>query len=80
MNARVEAFIEQARAMTSEERVAALDALQELVAPPDQAWQDAWAKESEDRLDAYLRGEVEAEDFDVVMERLRHEFLVKRLQ
>jgi len=77
MNARVEALIEQARGMTSEERVAALDALQELVAPPDQAWGEAWARESEDRLDAYLRGEIEGEDFDVVMERMRREFLVK---
>lgn len=77
MNARVEALIEQAKAMSSEDRIAALDALQELVAPPDQAWQDAWAKESEHRLDAYLQGEIEAEDFDVVMERLRQEFLVK---
>lgn len=77
MNARVEALIEQARVMTSEERVAVLDALQELVAPPDQAWEDAWARESEERLDAYLRGEIEAEDFDVVMERMRQEFLIK---
>jgi len=77
MNARVEALIEQARGMTSEERVAALDALQELVAPPDQAWGEAWSGESEDRLDAYLRGEIEGEDFDVVMERMRQEFLVK---
>ena len=78
MNARVEALIEQARGMTSEERVAALDALQELVAPPDQAWGEAWARESEERLDAYLRGDIEGEDFDVVMERMRQEFLVKR--
>lgn len=71
MNARVEAFVEQARSLTAEERVAALDALQELVTPPDSAWQQAWVAESEDRLDTYLRGEVEAEEFDNVMERLR---------
>ncbi|MCF8199719.1 MAG: addiction module protein [Sulfuritalea sp.] len=77
MNARVEALIEQARGMTAEERVAALDALQELVVPPDEAWAEAWARESEDRLDAYQRGEIEAEDFDVVMERMRKDYLVK---
>jgi hypothetical protein len=77
MNTRVEDLIEQARVMTAEERVAALDALQELVAPPDQAWAGAWARESEDRLDAYLRGEIVAEDFDGVMERMRQEFLGK---
>ncbi len=77
MNARVEALIEQARGLTSDERVAALDALQELVAPPNAAWQDAWAKESEDRLDAYLRGEIEADDFDAVMEQLRQEYIAQ---
>lgn len=76
MNVRVEAFIEQARCMTQEERITALDALQELVAPPDGAWQEAWAIEASDRVAAYERGEIEAEDFDLVMERLRKEFLV----
>jgi hypothetical protein len=77
MNARVEAFIEQARGLTSDERVTALDALQEMVAPPNASWQEAWAKESEDRLDAYLRGEIEADDFDLVMEQLRQDFIAQ---
>lgn len=77
MNARVEAIVEQARSLTTDERVAALDALQELIAPPDAAWQAAWAAEAADRLAAYERGEIEAEDFDVVMERLRQEYLVR---
>ena len=77
MNARVEAVIEQARCLNQEERVAALDALQELVAPPDASWEAAWAAEAEDRVAAYERGEIEAEDFDMTMERLRLEFLVK---
>jgi hypothetical protein len=75
MNARVQALIEQARKMTAEERLVALGALQELVAPPDPGWQQAWARESEDRLDAYQRGEIQAEDFDVMMARMRQEFL-----
>ena len=77
MNARVEAFIEQARGLTSDERIAALDALQEMVAPPNASWQEAWAKESEDRLDAYLRGEIEADDFDLVMAQLRQDFITQ---
>jgi len=77
MNIRVEAFIEQARGMTQEERVTALDALQELVVPPNDAWQKTWAKETSDRVAAYERGEIEAEDFDIVMERLRKEFFNK---
>lgn len=77
MNARVQALIEQARTMTADERVEALDALQELVAPPNQEWENAWAQESEDRVNAFQRGEIQAEDFDVVMDRMRREFLSK---
>jgi len=63
--------------MTADERVAALDALQEMVAPPTSSWQEVWAAESEARLDAYLKGELEAEDFDAVMEQLRREFIAQ---
>lgn len=77
MNARVEAFIEQAKCLNQEERVAALDALQELVAPPDATWETAWDGEAENRVAAYERGEIESEDFDVTMERFRLEFLSK---
>ncbi len=45
--------------------------------PPDASWEAAWAAEAEDRIAAYERGEIEAEDFDVTMERLRLEFLAK---
>ncbi len=77
MNGQIEAMVEQARTLTAEERVALLDALNELVYPPDSAWQEAWAKECEDRLAAYENGRIEAEDFDVVMARLRKEYLPK---
>jgi hypothetical protein len=77
MNIHVETFIEQARAMTQEERVSAFDALQELIAPPNEAWQKSWALEASDRVAAYESGKIEAEDFDVVMQRLRQEFLNK---
>jgi len=78
MNARVQALIDQARIMTAEERLAALDALQELVTPPDQAWEGAWALESEDRVSAYQRGEFKAEDFDVFMDQMRQDYLDKK--
>lgn len=78
MNARVQALIDQARIMIAEERLVALDALQELVAPPDQAWEGAWAQESEDRVSAYQRGEIQAEDFDVFMDRMRRDYLDKK--
>lgn len=75
MNTRVEAMVEQAKVLSAEERVALLDALGELFSPPDAQWQEAWARESEDRLAAYEAGKLEAEDFDVAMARLRKEFL-----
>lgn len=75
MNICVKTFIEQARGMTQEERVSALDPRQELVAPQDNAWQKDWGLEASDRLAAYERGEIEAEDFDLVIARLRKEFL-----
>ena len=76
MNAQVEALIEQARALSAEERLVALDALQELVMPPDAAWEKAWARECESRLTAYQCGEIAADDSDLVMEQIRLEFLV----
>jgi len=77
MNTRVEALVDGAKALSAEERVALLDALSELVSPPDAQWQEAWAKECETRLAAYEQGRIEAEDFDVVMARLRKEYLTQ---
>ena len=68
---KVEELIEQARALPAEAQVALYDALHELISPPDPEWEAAWAAECERRLGELDRGEVEAEDFDVVMERLR---------
>jgi hypothetical protein len=73
MNTRVGAMVEQAKVLSTEERVALLDAPGELFSPPDAQWQKARAGESEDRLAAYEAGNIEAEDFDVAMARLRGE-------
>lgn len=77
MNAHVEALVEEAKHLSAEERVALLDALSEMVSPPDAHWQAAWAKECDDRLAAFEQGRIEAEDFDVVMARLRREYLAE---
>jgi len=77
MNTRVEALVDEAKILSAEERVALLDALGELVSPPGARWQEAWAKECEARLAAYDQGLIEAEDFDVVMARLRQEYLAE---
>lgn len=74
-SARIEALLEQVRGLTADEQVALLDAVGELVRPPDADWQASWARECDARLAAYERGDVHAEDFDVVMARLRKEYL-----
>ena len=73
----VEELVEQARQLAPEERVVLLDVLSELINPPDVAWEKAWAGEAADRLAAYERGEIEAVDFNVVMERMRREFIAR---
>ncbi len=77
MSTQLEALLEQARALSPEERVMALDAIQELISPPDAHWESAWATEVEDRIVAYERSELAADSFDVVMGQLRKEFLSK---
>ena len=74
---KVEELIEQARALPAEAQVALYDALHDLISPPDPEWEAAWAAECERRLGEMELGEVEAEDFDVVMERLRQKHRLK---
>lgn len=45
--------------------------LRELDGEPDEDVEAAWLEESERRLDAYLKGEMEAVDGEVVMARIR---------
>ncbi len=71
MNAHVETLVEQAKALTAQERVELLDALHNLVSPPDPEWEAAWAKECEDRCAAIDRGEMPTHDFDEVMAEAR---------
>jgi hypothetical protein len=77
MNSRVEALVEQARQLPPEERVVLADALHAMVNPPDPAWEEAWAKECQDRLAAYDRGEMEAVDHDEAMASLKLKYRLK---
>lgn len=74
---KVEELIEQARALPPEAQVALYDALHSLISPPDPEWEAAWGAECERRLAEFERGEVQAEDFDVVMEQLRQKYKLK---
>lgn len=75
MTNRIASLLEQAKALTPEERAELLAELHDLVTPPDPDWEKAWADECERRLRAYERGETVAEDADVVMARLRAKHL-----
>jgi hypothetical protein len=75
MNTQVEELVKQARTLTDQERVELLDALHDLVSPPDPEWAAAWARECEDRCAAIDRGEMLTHDFDEVMEKTRSRLL-----
>jgi len=46
---------------------------QKTLIPASFVWLETWAKEAADRIFAYEHGEIDAEDFDVAMERLHKE-------
>ncbi len=73
-NSRLESFLEQARQLTPEEQVVALDALRAMVPSDERAWETAWAEEAEQRGAAFDQTPECALDFDSVMERLRNTF------
>lgn len=71
---RIEILLELARKLTPEERALFLDRLRDLISPPDPAWASAWVSECQDRLAAFERGEMHAENFDDAMRRMRTKY------
>ncbi len=71
MNASIGGLLEQAKKRSGEDRSALVSALHDISAPPDPAWEAAWIKECEDRIDALDRGEMRTYDFDEVMAQTR---------
>ncbi len=71
---RIEALVEQAKALSVEEQVVLLSTLQDLLAPPAAGWEGAWIRECEDRLSAFDRGETKAADFDAVIADLNKKY------
>ena len=72
MSASAEQVLEQALALPPQERAELVDRL--LVTfqlPPDPNFDDLWACEAEDRLDAYERGELKAVPAEEVFDRIR---------
>jgi hypothetical protein len=74
MTNRVEALLEQAKALSAEEQMVLLSTLQDLVAPAPAGWEAAWIGECEDRLSAFDRGETKAADFDDAISDLRRKY------
>jgi putative addiction module component (TIGR02574 family) len=71
MNARVDTLVEQAMALSAQERAELLDALFELVSPAEPAWEQAWTEECEDRAAAIDRGEMALFQAEEVMAKYR---------
>ena len=75
MNPQLESVIDHSRALSQEDRLVVFETLQALITPPDADWENTWKEETQQRIAAYERGELKAEDFDSIMEQLRREFL-----
>ena len=71
MNTAVGSLLEQAKKLSAEERTALIDALHDISAPPDPAWEAAWVRECEDRIAALDSGEMQVIDFDEVLAQAR---------
>ena len=74
MTDRIEALVEQVKALSAEERVVLLNTLQDLLTPPAAGWKSAWIRECEDRLSALDRGETKTADFDSVIADLKKKY------
>ncbi len=61
-----ERLIAEATQLAPTERAKVIEALLSSLDQPDPALDAMWAKEAEDRLDAYDRGEIQASDSDEV--------------
>ena len=71
MTAGIGSLLEQAKKLSAEDRTALINALHDISAPLDPAWEAAWIKECEDRIAAIDGGEMQTYDFDEVMAQAR---------
>lgn len=72
MSANSEQILKEALALPPQERAELVERLlATFQSPPDPKLDELWARESEDRLAAYDRGELEAIPAEEVFERIR---------
>jgi len=68
MNKRVKQLAEQASKLSPSERVDLIEDILHGLDAVDPRLEGLWTVEAEDRLAAYRRGEIAAEDFDTVVQ------------
>ena len=68
MNAHVKKLTEEAAKLSPLERAELIEGILSSLDKPDTDIDRAWAHEAQDRLEAYERGEIEALDFEEVVE------------
>ena len=72
MTSQAKELIALATALTPDERITLVEEILSSLDQPDAAMDRLWAKEAEDRLSAYRRGEIKAVDLDEVLAKYRN--------
>jgi putative addiction module component (TIGR02574 family) len=71
VNREAKSLIEQARELSPATRIEIIDGLLASLDEPDEAIDRLWAREAEDRLAAYRRGEIKAIPLNEVLAKYR---------
>lgn len=71
MTSQAKELMALATALSPDERIALVEEILSSLDQPDAAIDRLWAKEAEDRLSAYRRGEIKAVDLDEVLAKYR---------
>lgn len=71
MHTRIDALVQEAKTLSTDERETLIAALQATLDPPDPGWEAEWVTECEKRIAALDRGETQLLDADEVMAEIR---------
>lgn len=71
MNEKIKALSQEARKLSPAERAELIDELITSLDRPDPAIDELWTLEAQDRLAAYDRGEMAAQDIPAIVAKLR---------
>ena len=69
MNPRTKALSAQARSLSAEEKIELVEDLLQSLDPTDAEIDRAWAEEAQDRLAAYLKGELKAKTLPEILQK-----------